>query len=60
MQRLSIRRFFSFLAVLGLLIPMLTMFPPGNASAATASVVANVHLCDYDLPGLTVYDIAPL
>ena len=60
MQRLSIRRFFSFLAVLGLLIPMLTMFPPGNASAATASVVANVHLCDYDLSGLTVYEIAPL
>ena len=59
-SRNSVRRIVSLFTIMGLLIPMLTFFPPSNASAATASVVANVHLCPYDLTGLTVYEIAPL
>jgi len=39
---------------------MVVFFPPANASAATASAIANVHLCPYDLSGLDVYQIAPL
>jgi len=58
--RLTLRRLFTVFALLGLLVPLLGVSQPRTAVAATASVTVNVHLCDYDLTGLTVYQIAPL
>src|SRR3954453_11295884 len=53
-------RLVSLFALLALLVPLLGFYNPPLASAGTASVTANVHLCPYDLSGLDVYSIAPL
>ncbi|MDQ2682338.1 MAG: hypothetical protein M3Y37_02310 [Chloroflexota bacterium] len=65
MQLLRRHRFLrsslSVLAMLGVLLALVAnIYTVPTANAQTASVTANVHLCDYDLTGLTVYEIAPL
>ena len=60
MQRFSLRRVFTLFVILGLFVPLLSLARPPVARAGSGSVVANVHLCDYDLTGLTIYQIAPL
>lgn len=63
MQPLTHRRFvrnaWSFLAVLGLLLSVMTWYAPQPAQAQTASLLINNHLCLNPISSIDMIDLAP-